>query len=477
MCFRFFAHAVRFFRHASRPISLALAVCAWLPSAAPASAAPADSKPAVVTYSIIASLNRNDDYASVQYPTAAAVCEAISHYKNVTPGPRHVNPRAEWHPRGWVCVYDLDRVIPPGVPLQKIYRPRWVKVNVTCPAGYVELPVVAVDGPRSQELCYRPNVAAEMGRSAAAQLAAAPARPRPPGSGSIGAAANAAANNDVEIFLVHPDHLGAPRAITRLTDNKLVWRNDPAEPFGNSRPDENPSGLGRFVNNIRGPGLYYDEETNTVHNHFRTLDPRIGRYLQSDPIGLKGGLDTYGYVDANPLSNIDPLGLLIWKYGSEWKYDLDNRFQYFPRPGSKVLPISALTGAATSLNWSIGSLCICSAGGYKFDEFIVDVKSTVHMRNNYPPHGAPEDWIRRAEQDHLDDLGQWAGKQGKNAAMVVEAQWRGREFNTLFECQMAAAAALQYSLGESADEAIHASHAKHDGTRRHTWSDIRMRRP
>jgi RHS repeat-associated protein len=108
---------------------------------------------------------------------------------------------------------------------------------------------------------------------------------------------------------VYADHLATPRVLTRASDNKMVWRWDSVDPFGIGQPDDNPVRLGVFTYDPRFPGQMYDKETNNHHNYFRDYDPQTGRFLQSDPIGLDGGINTYGYVGGNPLTFIDPFGL------------------------------------------------------------------------------------------------------------------------------------------------------------------------
>ena len=107
---------------------------------------------------------------------------------------------------------------------------------------------------------------------------------------------------------LHPDHLGTPRSATDSTKDVVwTWSGDAfgrdvaiTDPDGNTVDENVP---------LRFPGQYYDAELGLHYNYFRTYDPSIGRYTQSDPIGLAGGLNTYGYVHGNPLRYSDPKGL------------------------------------------------------------------------------------------------------------------------------------------------------------------------
>lgn len=85
------------------------------------------------------------------------------------------------------------------------------------------------------------------------------------------------------------------------------WR---SSAFGEQAPDEDTDGDGVLTTvNLRFSGQYFDGETGFYYNYFRYYDPATGRYITSDPIGLAGGLNTYGYVGGNPINYFDPEGL------------------------------------------------------------------------------------------------------------------------------------------------------------------------
>ena len=110
------------------------------------------------------------------------------------------------------------------------------------------------------------------------------------------------------------DHLNTPRA-ARDASGQIVWQWE-SDAFGATLANEDPSSSGvKTTVNLRLPGQYFDQETNLHYNYFRDYDPATGRYVQSDPIGLQGGINTYSYVGGNPLSYIDPFGLWSVTFG------------------------------------------------------------------------------------------------------------------------------------------------------------------
>jgi RHS repeat-associated protein len=141
-----------------------------------------------------------------------------------------------------------------------------------------------------------------------------------------------------QLHAIHTDHLGTPRLMVDR-NNTPVWQwaysafGDNA-PTGILKPTTNaasafvsmPAGSNgnvsatmlatsnpTQVNNLRFPGQYADSETGFFYNYFRSYQPNQGRYTQNDPIGLAGGWNRYQYVEGNPLTYTDPLGL--WAIG------------------------------------------------------------------------------------------------------------------------------------------------------------------
>lgn len=117
----------------------------------------------------------------------------------------------------------------------------------------------------------------------------------------------AAVTGTSQVFYIHSDQINTAREITNALGVK-VWEAD-LDPFGANLPNENPAGQGAFSYNLRFPGQYFDKETGLHYNYYRDYDPQSGRYVQSDPIGLKGGINSFSYVQSNSVSFWDPYGL------------------------------------------------------------------------------------------------------------------------------------------------------------------------
>ncbi|MDO3388132.1 Ig-like domain-containing protein [Gilvimarinus sp. SDUM040013] len=111
-----------------------------------------------------------------------------------------------------------------------------------------------------------------------------------------------------KLVYLHADHLNTPRVATDSVGS-VVWRWT-SDAFGLGSANEDVDGdFNKVTVNLRFPGQYFDEETGLHYNYYRNYDPSIGRYLQSDPIGINGGINTYSYSFGNPLFYFDFFGL------------------------------------------------------------------------------------------------------------------------------------------------------------------------
>ncbi|MCB1622409.1 MAG: RHS repeat-associated core domain-containing protein [Thiothrix sp.] len=159
---------------------------------------------------------------------------------------------------------------------------------------------------------------------------------------------------DSELFRVFASQDNAPRAIINQSD-EVVWRWESA-PFGEDSADSSPKSESGFVYNLRYPGQYYDAETGLNYNHHRYYDASIGRYTQSDPMGLDGGLNTYIYANNNPITYIDSSGLKYTKTITTYNIQINASIALF---GASTPTL----GYDLALRWRTGIMNDWHAGG------------------------------------------------------------------------------------------------------------------
>jgi RHS repeat-associated protein len=159
-------------------------------------------------------------------------------------------------------------------------------------------------------------------------------------------------------YAVHSDHLNTPRKLTDAT-GQAVWQwgysafgeDKPTlakNRFANLEVTPNPgtTNIAEVKFNLRYPGQYADEESGLFYNYFRSYDARLGRYSQPDPIGLDGGWNRFGYVDANPLGFTDPEGLRNLRQATPGGNAYNRRQWERHGPGSIQTPQSNLPRSA-----------------------------------------------------------------------------------------------------------------------------------
>ena len=117
-------------------------------------------------------------------------------------------------------------------------------------------------------------------------------------------------NNTNTIAYYHHDHLGTPLQATDKQGN-IVWSAQ-YNVFGQASITTPTPTFDKptISSDLRFPGQVYDEETGLHYNWHRYYDPALGRYVTADPVGLQGGINTYAYVNGNPVNAVDPTGLI-----------------------------------------------------------------------------------------------------------------------------------------------------------------------
>ena len=123
----------------------------------------------------------------------------------------------------------------------------------------------------------------------------------------------------LSIDWLHVDHRGLPM-MRSDAEGRIVWQQQYG-PFGEPEAAAEPVAFredsARLFDvdpMLRFPGQWADAATGLYYNMRRDYDPRLGRYVSPDPLGLRAGPNPYLYVDADPMRNVDPTGLMLFAF-------------------------------------------------------------------------------------------------------------------------------------------------------------------
>jgi RHS repeat-associated protein len=193
---------------------------------------------------------------------------------------------------------------------------------------------------------------------------------------------------------LHGDHLNTPRLATNAAGVK-VWSWE-GTAFGSTPPNEDPDGDGKkTVIDLRFAGQLYDGESGLFYNWNRYYDLKVGRYISSDPVGLKGGLNTYSYVSNNPLRFVDPFGLTKWT-GTAMAASIaapigmggmliEVKTKCINNKRGYVKALGIGPAAGIGFEWLPGS---GTSGSIEFDDYLIDVIDPNQFNGRFGTSGA-----------------------------------------------------------------------------------------
>ena len=207
-----------------------------------------------------------------------------------------------------------------------------------------------------------------------------------------------------------------------------------------------------FVYNLRLPGQYYDVETGLSYNTWRDYDPGTGRYVESDPIGLKGGIDTYAYAKDGPGLLVDPFGLFSLTIQDSW-----SAVGSLPAAG-QIGGTGASTGASCQ--------CTCGNSSSKLVGCVGHVYITVGILTGLPP--SADAFARHSESQHVLDLVDASGRY-REVGEFTEQDQRSRTFSSKEECEKRSAQRIREALAAAVSQVFQESGRRWDASGQHQY--------